>query len=141
MSVAKFTIGHIARAAGVNIETVRYYQRRGLVGLPPKRARGFRYYSPDAVNRVRFIKRAQTLGMSLKEVQHLLKLDRKGACAETRALAAAKLTLVEHKLSDLVILRDALRGLVLACDQPHGGNCPIIERLEGESAEQPDTFA
>ncbi len=134
MTEAKFTIGRIAQAAGVNIETVRYYQRRGLVGLPPKRAGGFRYYSPDAANRVRFIKRAQAFGMSLKEVQHLLKLDSKGACAETRALAAAKLDLVERKLADLVKLRDALHGLVEACDQPHGANCPIIERLEAEPA-------
>ncbi len=67
MTEAKLTIGHIAQAAGVNVETVRYYQRRGLVNLPPKRARGFRYYTPETASRVRFIKRAQALGMSLKE--------------------------------------------------------------------------
>jgi MerR family mercuric resistance operon transcriptional regulator len=125
------TIGHIARAAGVNIETVRYYQRRGLVGLPAKRARGFRYYTPETARRVRFIKRAQALGMSLDEVQRLLKLEKKGACQETRSLAAAKLALVEEKLSDLAKLRDALQVLVAACDQPHGTRCPIIEQLEG----------
>lgn len=78
MSAERFTIGHIARAAGVNIETVRYYQRRGLVGLPIKRARGFRYYTLETAGRVRFIKRAQALGMSLDEVQRLLKLEKKG---------------------------------------------------------------
>jgi MerR family transcriptional regulator, mercuric resistance operon regulatory protein len=130
MSAAKFTIGHVARQAGVHIETVRYYQRRGLVGLPPKRNRGFRYYAPDAVTRVRFIKRAQALGMSLKDVERLLQLDAEGACAQNRALAAAKLALVERKLLDLAKLRDALRGLVAACDQPHGTRCPIIDRLE-----------
>jgi MerR family mercuric resistance operon transcriptional regulator len=130
MTEAKFTIGHIARAADVHIETVRYYQRRGLVSLPPKRARGFRYYPPETANRVRFIKRAQALGMSLKEVQHLLTLDAKGACRETRSLAAMKLALVEQKLLDLAKLRDALRGLVAACDKPHGATCPIIEQLE-----------
>jgi MerR family mercuric resistance operon transcriptional regulator len=130
MSADNLTIGHIARAAGVNIETVRYYQRRGLVGLPPKRARGFRYYAPETAARVRFIKRAQALGMSLKEVQRLLKLEKQGACQETRALAAAKLALVEAKLSDLAKLRDVLRMLVAACDQPHGSRCPIIEQLE-----------
>src|SRR5580693_9400023 len=98
MTEAKLTIGHIARSAGVNIETVRYYQRRGLVNLPPKRARGFRYYAPETANRVRFIKRAQALGMSLEEVQRLLKLDAKGACKETRSLGVEKLTLVERKL-------------------------------------------
>src|SRR5882724_9380910 len=104
MADAKLTIGHIARSAGVNIETVRYYQRRGLVSVPPKRARGFRYYTPDTASRVRFIKRAQALGMSLKEVQRLMKLDAKGACTENRALAASKLVLVERKLVDLAKL-------------------------------------
>jgi MerR family mercuric resistance operon transcriptional regulator len=132
MTEAKFTIGRIAQAAGVNIETVRYYQRRGLVGLPPKRTRGFRYYAPETANRVRFIKRAQALGMSLKEVQRLLKLDAGGACKETRSLAAEKLALVETKLADLTKLRDVLRGLVASCDQPHGTSCPIIDKLETE---------
>jgi MerR family mercuric resistance operon transcriptional regulator len=130
MTEAKFTIGYIARAAGVHIETVRYYQRRGLVDLPTKRPRGFRYYAPETANRVRFIKRAQALGMSLMEVQHLLRLDAKGACSETRSLAARKLASIEQRLLDLATLRDALRGLVAACDRPHGATCPIIELLE-----------
>jgi MerR family mercuric resistance operon transcriptional regulator len=134
MTEAKLTIGHIARAAGVNIETVRYYQRRGLVALPPKRSRGFRYYTPATASRVRFIKRAQALGMSLKEVQRLMKLDARGACTENRTLAVAKLALVEKKLLELAKLRDVLRGLVAACDQPHGTSCPIIEQLESEIA-------
>ena len=134
MPEAKLTIGHIAQAAGVNVETVRYYQHRGLVSLPPKRARGFRYYTPETASRVRFIKRAQALGMSLKEVQRLLRLDAKGACKENRALAVAKLALVESKLVDLARLRDVLQGLVAACDQPHGASCPIIEQLETELA-------
>ena len=134
MTEAKLTIGHIAHAAGVNVETVRYYQRRGLVSLPPKRARGFRYYTPETASRVRFIKRAQALGMSLKEVQRLLKLESKGACKETRSLAVAKLALVESKLVDLARLRDVLQGLVAACDQPHGASCPIIDQLEGKFA-------
>jgi MerR family transcriptional regulator, mercuric resistance operon regulatory protein len=134
MAEARVTIGHIARAAGVNVETVRYYQRRGLVNLPAKKARGFRYYTPETASRVRFIKRAQALGMSLKEVQRLLTLDAKGACKETRALAAAKLVLVESKLVDLARLRDVLQSLVAACDQPHGASCPIIEQLETELA-------
>jgi MerR family mercuric resistance operon transcriptional regulator len=130
MTEAKLTIGRIAQAAGVNVETVRYYQRRGLVSLPPKRVRGFRYYPSETASRVRFIKRAQALGMSLKEVQRLLKLDAKGACKENRSLAVAKLALVEKKLAELARLRDVLRDLVAACDQPHGANCPIIEQLE-----------
>lgn len=131
MTEAKLTIGDIAQAAGVNVETIRYYQRRGLVGVPPKRARGFRYYTPGTTSRLRFIKRAQALGMSLKEVQRLLKLDSRGACTESRSLAVEKLALVESKLADLAKLRDVLEGLVAACDQPHGASCPIIEQLEG----------
>lgn len=134
MIEAKFTIGCVARAAGVHIETVRYYQRRGLVSLPPKRARGFRYYTPETASRVRFIKRAQALGMSLKDVQRLLMLDAKGACKETRSLAVAKLAFVEKKLLELAKLRDVLRRLVAACDQPHGKSCPIIEQLESDFA-------
>ena len=134
MTEAKLTIGHIAHAAGVNVETVRYYQRRGLVSLPPKRNRGFRYYTAATASRVRFIKRAQALGMSLKEVQRLLKLDAKGACTENRSLAVAKLALVKKKLLDLNQLREVLQGLVAACDQPHGSSCPIIEQLEGKLA-------
>jgi MerR family mercuric resistance operon transcriptional regulator len=134
MTEAKLTIGHIARSAGVNIETVRYYQRRGLVALPPKRSHGFRYYTPATISQLRFIKRAQALGMSLKEVQRLMKLDAKRACTENRSLAVAKLALVEKRLVDLAKLRDVLRGLVAACDQPHGVSCPIIEQLESEIA-------
>lgn len=137
MTEATFTIGHIARAAGVHIETVRYYQRRGLVILPAKRARGFRYYPAETANRVRFIKRAQALGMSLKEVQYLLNLDAQGACRETCSLATMKLALVEQKLLELAKLRDALRGMVAECDKPHGAACPIIEQLQ--AAPKPPT--
>jgi MerR family mercuric resistance operon transcriptional regulator len=83
---------------------------------------------------VRFIKRAQALGMSLSDVQRLLRLDAKGACSETRSLAVAKLALIEEKLSELTQLRDVLQRLVVACDQPHGASCPIIDRLESKHA-------
>lgn len=134
MTEARLTIGRVADAAGVNIETIRYYQRRGLIGLPPKRTRGFRYYPPTTASRVRFIKRAQALGMSLKEVQRLLRLDAKGTCSQTRSLAVAKLVLIEKKLSELTQLRVVLQRLVVACDQPHGASCPIIDSLESEQA-------
>lgn len=130
MADAKLTIGSVAQAAGVNVETIRYYQRRGLISLPPKRLRGFRYYPLETASRVRFIKRAQALGMSLKEVHRLLKLDAKGACKENRSLAVAKLALVERNLSEMARLREVLRNLVAACDQPHGAICPIIDQLE-----------
>jgi DNA-binding transcriptional MerR regulator len=84
MTEATLTIGHIAHAAGVNVETVRYYQRRGLVSLPPKRTRGFRYYTPETASRVRFIKRAQALGMSPRA------LARKPVCSRSRNWPSSK---------------------------------------------------
>ncbi len=89
MTEAKLTIGHIAQSAGVHVETVRYYQRRGLVSLPPKRVRGFRYYAPETASRVRFIKRAQALGMSLKEAQPLIKIDERGLQRDARSRSCA----------------------------------------------------
>src|ERR1700688_2816759 len=93
------TIGKLAERAGVNVETIRYYQRRGLLDEPKKTLRGYRHYPPTIAKRVRFIKRAQTLGFTLEEVAGLLRLDSASACAETRELAAHKLALIEEKLT------------------------------------------
>ena len=105
------------------------------MGLPAKRARGFPCYAPKIASRVRFIKRAQALGMSLDDVQRLLTLENKGACQATRSLTAAKLALIEEKMEQLAKLRNALHELVAACDRPHGAYCPIIERLTSQTAE------
>ena len=128
----ELTIGKLAEAAGVNIETVRYYQRRGLLDEPPKPPGGHRRYAPEQAKRVRFIKRAQALGFTLDEVGALLTLDAARACGETRALAVRKLSLIEQKMVDLAAMRQALGGLVQQCDAGDGGaNCPIIELLAG----------
>lgn len=103
------------------------------MGLPAKRARGFRYYAPEIASRVRFIKRAQALGMSLDDVQRLLTLEKKGACQATRSMAAAKLALVEEKMSELAKLRSALQEFVSACDRPHGAYCLMIQQLESQT--------
>ena len=95
------TIGKLAESAGVNVETIRYYQRRGLLHEPKKPVGGYRHYSPETTKRVRFIKRAQALGFTLEEVAELLRLDAASACAETRELAAHKLKLIEEKLAEL----------------------------------------
>jgi MerR family mercuric resistance operon transcriptional regulator len=116
----------------VNIETIRYYQRRGLLEEPPKPLRGHRRYPPDIVKRVRFIKRAQALGFTLAEVSGLLRLDAVHACAETRAVAVRKLALINQKMSDLAAMRRALGGLVQQCDVGNDGGCPIIDMLERE---------
>jgi MerR family mercuric resistance operon transcriptional regulator len=123
------TIGKLAERAGVNVETIRYYQRRGLLDEPKKPLGGYRRYPSETVKRVRFIKRAQGLGFTLEEVAGLLRLDAAGACAETRELAAHKLALIEVKLSELGAMREGLAALVAKCD--NGGNraCPIIQVL------------
>jgi MerR family mercuric resistance operon transcriptional regulator len=123
------TIGKLAERAGVNVETIRYYQRRGLLDEPKKPLGGYRRYPSDTVKRVRFIKRAQGLGFTLEEVAGLLRLDAAGACAETRELAAHKLALIEVKLSELGAMREGLAALIAKCD--NGGNraCPIIQVL------------
>lgn len=124
-------IGKLAEAAGVNIETIRYYQRRGLLDEPPKPLGGHRRYAPEQVKRVRFIKRAQALGFTLDEVGALLTLDAACACGETRALAVRKLGLIERKMTDLAAMRQVLGGLVQQCDAGGGHTtCPIIDVLD-----------
>lgn len=131
---SELSIGKLAEAAGVNIETIRYYQRRGLLDEPTKPLGGHRRYSANEVKRVRFIKRAQVLGFTLAEVGGLLTLDAACACTETRALAARKLGLIEQKMADLAAMRQVLCDLVQQCDAvDDGAVCPIIDVLAGET--------
>ncbi len=124
------TIGRLADEAGVNVETIRYYQRRGLVPRPDRPGQGYRRYGDDAVKRVRFIKRAQALGFTLEEAGSLLALDDARACGRTRGLAAHKLELIEHKLADLKAIRKALTSLMHQCDGGAvRGACPILHAL------------
>lgn len=123
-------IGQLAQAAGVHVETIRYYQRSGLMPQPARARGSVRRYEKDAVERLHFIKRAQALGFSLDEVKLLLQLSVGEHCAETRTLARRKLALVERKLSDLRAMQAALRSLVRACGSGREGcGCPIIETL------------
>jgi len=124
------TIGRVAKVAGVHVETIRYYQRRGLLTEPDRPAGAFRHYAADIVARIHFIKRAQALGFTLDEVAELLRLSEASACAETRELAAHKVALIDRKLADLAAMREALAGLISQCDasQAHGA-CPIILTL------------
>lgn len=133
MQSSEYTIGRLAQEAGVGVETVRYYQRRRLLAVPARRAGGFRYYGTETLQRLRFIRRAQAIGLALEDIRELLGLDRKRACGKTRALAAQRLELVEQKLKDLAALRDALAALVHECDERGGPTCPILTRLSGES--------
>ena len=124
------TIGALAKHSDVNVETIRYYQRRGLLLEPSKPRGGFRHYPQESVKRVRFIKRAQTLGFTLEEIQGLLALDERKACTETREIAAHKLELIAQKITDLSKMKKSLTRLVRSCDASSAGApCPIIHLL------------
>jgi MerR family mercuric resistance operon transcriptional regulator len=126
----ELTIGTLARAAGVGVETIRYYQRRGLVDEPSKPIGGHRRYSPAAARRIRFIKRAQQLGFTLEEVTSLLALEDGGSCRETRMLAEQKLAVIESRIQDLSRMRRLLRGLIAECAEGKRPRaCPIIATL------------
>lgn len=123
------TIGGIARAAGVHVETVRYYERIGLLVRPPRVQSRFRRYPAEALQRVRFIKRAQWLGFSLDEVAMFLELADKGGCNTTRALGEKKLALLRRKLEELAGVKMALETLLSACASNRGARCPLIDSL------------
>jgi Hg(II)-responsive transcriptional regulator len=127
------TIGQVAAAAAVNIQTIRYYERRGLVSAPRRSLAGYRQYGDDAIARLRFIKRAQELGFSLAEVQELLALRvRHGsACDVIERKTRGKIELVEAKIRRLQRLKRTLERLAAACAarQPTD-DCPILEALE-----------
>src|SRR5213593_2564730 len=127
------TIGQVAAAAAVNIQTIRYYERRGLFTAPPRTASGYRQYAQDAVTRLRFIKHAQELGFSLKEVQELLALRvRHGAACDTvERKTRQKIELVERKIRDLERIRDTLQELAAACaSRRPTDDCRILEALD-----------
>jgi len=125
------TTGGLARAAGVHVETLRYYERRGLLPEPPRRASGYREYPEAAVGLVRFIRRAQGLGFTLAEIEELLDLRDLSDCGAVRRLAEAKLADIEAKLRDLRRLRGVLKDLTTRCrDEGAVGHCPIVESLD-----------
>ena len=124
-----FTIGQLARAAGVHVETVRYYQRRGLLREPPRPINGIRRYRRADADRIRFIKRAQHSGLALKEIRTLLGLSGRLACRATRHVAATKLEEIEARLRMLRRLRRELRAWVAACDANTRDACPALEKL------------
>jgi MerR family copper efflux transcriptional regulator len=135
MGAVLMQIGEVAAGAGVNIQTLRYYERRGLLAKPRRSGSGYREYEPQTVQLVRFIKRAQELGFTLREIEDLIELrqsPRRGA--EVRALAAAKVSDIDHRLRLLRAMRSALGGLVEACECEGGAPiCPIIEALDAST--------
>jgi len=128
-------IGTLARAAGVGIETIRYYQRRRLLGTPARALGGQRSYPPEFVDRVRFIKRAQALGFSLDDVAALLQLNDGTGHVRARQLASARLAEFESRVADLAAMRDVLAKLIRHCEHTEGRvPCPIIATLLHDDA-------
>jgi len=121
------TIGRLARAAGVGIETVRYYQQRRLLPQPP-RGLSVRRYPAALVDRIRFVKRAQELGFSLDEIAELLRVEDGAERAAVREVATRRLEQIAHKVSDLQRMQRMLQKLLHACEHTTGDMpCPIIE--------------
>ena len=127
----RFTRGVIAKRTGVNIETVRYYERIGLLPAPPRSKGGHRIYDEDLLRRLNFIRRSRELGFTLNEVRGLLLLVDGGnyTCAEVEALTSAHLGEVRRKLADLKRLEKVLREMVAGCEGGEIPECPVIEAL------------
>lgn len=129
MNQKPLTIGFLAKAADVNIETIRYYQRIGLIDEPNKPAQGYRTYSEAALKQIHFIKRAQQLGFSLAEIDELLHLG-DGQCNDVRHRAEVKRNQIEKQIRDLQNLRKTLNKLINSCNKNSDtGHCAIVEAL------------
>jgi MerR family mercuric resistance operon transcriptional regulator len=127
--VQSLTIGKLAAAGGVGVETIRFYQRKGL--LPePARDGGVRRYGSDDLRRLRFIKQAQTAGFTLQEVKELLALDASEDRARARALAGARVAALNSKIAELERARDALQRLARECGGSSSGPCPILTSFD-----------
>jgi MerR family transcriptional regulator, copper efflux regulator len=127
------TIGQLAQRAGVNVETVRYYERRGLLSEPARTDSGYRDYEPDALARLQFIKRAQGLGFTLREIEELLglRVHHEGACEAVGQKTREKITLVRQKMRELEAMERSLTRLAAACEaRQRTGDCPILHALE-----------
>jgi len=136
MNLKNLTIGRLARDTGVSVETVRYYQRVGLITEPAKPSEGYRIYPVDTSTRIRFIKRAQQLGFTLKEIGELLEMG-SGNCCDVRERAEAKRGQVEEQIRDLTALRSTLDKLIKSCKSGSTAvGCPIVESLIGNSSDK-----
>src|SRR5207249_4456061 len=140
---SELTIGKLAKQVGVNIQTVRYYERRRLLSPTARKSSGYRLYGEDALKRLRFIKNAQALGFTLREIADLLSLQVSSTarCGDVQRKAQAKLVQVEAKMRDLRALDRALQGLIHACKagQPTD-RCPILKSME-ENTKKKDESA
>jgi Hg(II)-responsive transcriptional regulator len=137
------TSGEMAKRADVHAETIRYYEREELLPIPERTESGYRQYPPEAIQRVQFIKRAQALGFTLKEVKELLALQHASAdtAREVQAMTQHKLALINDKIRTLEAMKAALNSLLESCPGEHGklSECPIIHCLEGLESTGPES--
>lgn len=126
------TIGGLAKASGVGVETIRYYQRRGLLPEPPRPPGEIRRYSDEHVKRLRFIRSAQAAGFTLAEIGELLDLDASDDRARARELALARVSALDEKIAELNEARQALMGLANACAGSRKGPCPILSAFDSD---------
>jgi len=129
MTSKPLTIGFLAKAAEVNVETIRYYQRIGLITEPKKPSQGYREYPEETLKRIKFIKRAQQLGFSLQEIEELLGLG-ESHCNDVRLRAEQKRSQIDKQINDLQSLRNTLNQLIHSCNSDSDtSNCAIVETL------------
>ncbi len=127
------SIGQVARQAGFGVETVRFYERQGLLEKPPRKESGYRQYPPEAVSRLHFIKKAKEVGFSLKEIKELLllRLDSAATCQDVRGRAEAKILDIKQKIQALTRMKQALTDLTKACSgRGSVSECPILQSFE-----------
>ncbi|MDP2662324.1 MAG: MerR family DNA-binding protein [Dehalococcoidia bacterium] len=137
------TTGQLAKKAKVNVQTVRYYERRGLLPEPPRRESGYRQYPQETAARIEFIKRAQVLGFTLTEISELLSMraGTDATCAEVKKTAEAKVADIEEKVRDLQGMKEALVRLITACEERGPtSECPILDALDNRWTTGPDAY-
>ena len=135
MPTHAFTIAKLADAAGVGVETVRYYQKRGLLGEPRRPGGGFHEYTPADVQRLQFIRRAQELGFSLDDVAELVSLSSEPDKQRVREITQRRSTEIRQRMDQLDAMASALDGLASCCERSSGDSCPIIAALAGQPQE------
>ena len=135
---ARLAIGRVSQRTGTNVETIRYYERVGLLPRAPRSSGGYRLYGVEQIKRLSFIRRARALGFSIDEIRTLLRLadEHRRPCAEVRVVAEAHLSDVRAKIADLTAMERVLKETVARCARGAGSYCPMIEALSREPTDQ-----
>jgi MerR family transcriptional regulator, mercuric resistance operon regulatory protein len=135
----RIAIGTVSKHTGANVETIRYYERVGLLPVPVRSAGGYRLYGRDDLKRLHFVRRARALGFSIEQVRTLLRLadERKRPCAEVRVVAEAHLKVVRAKIADLRTMEKVLQATVAGCATGRSAHCAVIEALDRDGSNAP----